>query len=161
MITSIADVRQIDILIDTQMTALNEPLQACAGITAADKTTWTGFYGSWQILHSYWNNLDQAAWMQFYATDLLVASSVYNQMSSYAAALPAWQQKTAAACPGTYTVPAPIALPQAPNNPNAPKPFDWEDFIKVAGGIVTTVALAGIVYKGLTIVEDFTSNVRK
>ena len=156
---SIADVRQLDTLIDGQMTGLNTPFIACATIPAADQAAWAGFYASWKTLHTYWTDLDTYGWLNLYLQDFLISNSVYRQMNEYAAQLPMWQAKVTAACPGSYTAPPPILIP---TNPTAgPKPFDWDEFVKMAGGVVTTVALAGIVYKGLTIVEDFTSNVRK
>jgi hypothetical protein len=149
-------VTQLDTQIDSQMDALNGPLLACAAITASDKQAWTGFYASWKQLHNFWTIEDATGWMALWAGELYIAGSIYEQMQQYAAQLPSWQQKTAAACPTEYTVPAPIIQPTPKSGP-----ADWESIIKVAAAALTTIAIAGAAWKGLTIVEDFTSNVRK
>lgn len=154
---SIADVRQLDVTTHAQMTGLNTPFVACKAISNAQQLAWAANYASWLTLHTYWTDLDTYGWLNLYSQDFLVSNSVYAQMAGYAKGLPAWQQILETACPGTYTAPPPIPIPTEAG----PKPFDWEEFVKVASGIVTTVALAGIVYKGLAIVEDFTSNLRK
>lgn len=156
---SIADVRQLDVNTHAQMTGLNAPFVACTAIPNAQQLAWAANYASWLTLHTYWTDLDTYGWLNLYSQDWLVSNSVYAQMTGYAKGLPAWQQILATACPGTYTAPPSIPIPTEP--PGAPKPFDWEEFVKMAGGVLTTIAIAGAAYKALVIVEDFTSNIRK
>ena len=160
------EVDQLNSQVDAIVDELSQPMLACISLSAADLAAWKAFYFSWKTLSIYWTNLRANSGiinsMQgLIDTEGLIGASIYDQMYLYKQQVdPAnpnsWPNVLTKACPGTYTPPSvPITLP-----PSAP-PTDWGHIAQMVltGAIALGTGL--VLYKGLTIVEDFTSRAKK
>jgi hypothetical protein len=156
------EVDQLVTQLDSRMNGLDDVWITCASISASDQAAWGAFYGSWRTLSLYWHNLRANSGiinsMQgLFDVEGIIGTSIYDQVLSYKNDLPMWEAKIQAACPGQYTPPPAVTLPDAAKPPAT----DWGQIAQMAltGAIALGTGL--VLYKGLSIVEDFTSHARK
>jgi hypothetical protein len=162
------EVDQLASQIDARVDGLSQPMLACTALSAEDLAAWKSFYFSWKTLSIYWTNLRANSGiinsMQgLFDVEGLIGTSIYDQMYRYKEQLDSksadsWPSRLNKACPGTYAPPPDIVLPPPP----LPSPStDWGSVAQNVLTAAIAVSTAVVLYKGLAIVEDFTSRARK
>jgi hypothetical protein len=160
------EVDQLAAQIDARVDGLSQPMLACTALSAEDQAAWKSFYFSWKTLSIYWTNLRANSGiinsMQgLFDVEGLIGTSIYDQMLAYNKQVDptnpdSWPNRLNKACPGTYAAPPGIVLPPPP-----PPSTDWAALAQKALTVTIAVSTAVVLYKGLAIVEDFTSRARK
>jgi hypothetical protein len=144
-LTSEAEVDSLDSQLDTQYDALNTVITtACPGMTAADKSAWSGAYAAWKALHNYWQSLGHAPWYNVGAeiAAIFSTSDILQQMNPYAVNLAAWQQKAKVDCHGYTPPPTVVQTPVPPPG----TPSGLADFAKAAAAVSGVIIVGTVAY---------------
>ncbi len=130
------DVKAHIIRLSAKFDATNRDVQACAGLTAADKAAWADLYGRWQkfqVSIPQWL-LNALAASPAFPMALIQARDYEAVANSYDRSLSEWQDKLAEA----------QCKPSAPHEdkPAEVTPFDMNAAIR--WGAIAVLALAGV-----------------
>jgi len=143
-LVSLDDVTSFGQQLDPQMVSVNLAVTTCTGLAASDVAAWGGFYASWKILYSRWQQLSAPPWYAWpdYIAAAWGASDMLSSMQQYQVTLASWQQKVKASCSGYSPPPSPAAPPSGA--PPLPGGGTVDQLTKVVTS-VTGVIIAGTV----------------